>query len=147
MSDEIETKPGTAFWVVGVLFLLWNLFGCAMYLFDATASDEALRAMENGEAWIAAKAVYPMWAQAAYAIAVWGGLLAAILLLLKKKLAVPLFVVSLIAAIICFIPNFTMAEMKAMDPDTYWLMPIIVVLLGLFEIWWSKKQRARGILS
>ncbi len=140
-------KPTTLFWVLGALFLLWNAFGCAMYLFDRLASEDAILAMENGEAMLAASKVYPIWASAAYAVAVWGGLLASIMLLIRKKLALSLFILSLIAAIICFIPSFTMAEMKAAGGSTYWLMPLIVILLGLFEVMWTRARVADGTLT
>ena len=44
----------------------------------------------------------PTWMVAAYAIAVWVGLAGALLLLLRRKLAVPLLLVSLIAVIVQF---------------------------------------------
>ena len=94
-----------------------------------------------------ARHAYPVWATAAYAIAVWGGLVASILYLMRKQVAVTLFVVSLIAAIICFIPTFTNTTVKAGDGDSYWVMPVIVVLLGMLEIWWSHKQKAQGFLN
>jgi hypothetical protein len=118
-----------------------------MFLAEQFASDETWRAMENGEAILAAKALYPMWAVIAYAIAVWGGLFAAILLLLRKKLAMPVFILSFIAAIICFIPTFTIDEMKAAGGETYWVMPVIVLVLGLFEIWWSSKKKSDGTIG
>jgi hypothetical protein len=147
MENTITQKPSKLFWALGVLFLLWNIFGCAIYLFDATASDEAILAMENGEAMLAASKVYPIWAQAAYALAVWGGLLAAILFLLRKRLAVSLFILSLLSAIICFIPSFTLPEMKAAGGSTYWLMPLVVVTLGIFEVMFSRKKKADGTLN
>jgi hypothetical protein len=142
-----STKPPALFWVLAILFLLWNIFGCAMYLFDRLASDETILAMENGEAMLAASKAYPIWASAAYALAVWGGLAAALCLLLRKKLAAHLFILSLVAAIICFIPSFTMAEMKAAGGSTYWVMPLIVVLLGVFEVLWSRAKAADGTLT
>lgn len=142
-----STKPPALFWVLAALFLLWNLFGCAMYLMERLMSDEAMLAMENGEAILAAHKAYPIWASAGYAIAVWGGLVAAILLLLRKKLAAPLFILSLIAALICFIPTFTTAEAKAAGGSTYWVMPVIVGLLGLFEVVWSRAKASDGTLT
>tara|TARA_R110002020_G_scaffold191678_1_gene391510 strand:+ start:479 stop:913 length:435 start_codon:yes stop_codon:yes gene_type:complete len=142
-----SSKPTLLFWILGIVFLLWNAFGCFMYLADQMASDETWRAMENGEAILAAKALYPIWAVIAYALAVWGGLIAAILLLLRKKLAIPLFVISFVAAIICFIPSFTIDEMKAAGGDTYWIMPMVVLVIGLIEIWWSFRKRADGTIA
>ncbi|MEL6686397.1 MAG: hypothetical protein AAFP97_02105 [Pseudomonadota bacterium] len=139
-------KPNALFWILGVVFLLWNAFGCVIYIIDKAASDAQYAEM-YGEAMLATRDVYPLWATAAYAIAVWGGLLAAIFLLLRKRHAAPLFVASLIGAVISFIPVFTESAFKEASGSTYWVMPIIVVLLGLFEVWWSRRARANGILN
>lgn len=39
MSDTV--KPTKVFWIVAALFILWNAFGCAMYLVDTMMSDAA----------------------------------------------------------------------------------------------------------
>jgi len=143
----MKTNIGVLFWGVGILVLLWNLFGCAIYLMDKFATDATLLAMENGEAMVASRDFYPIWATAAFAIAVWGGLCAAIMLLMRKRLSVILYVVSLAAAIICFIPTFTMPVVKAAGGSTYWVMPVIVVVLGMFQIWWSRKMAAKNIIT
>ena len=137
-------KPSKAFWIIGAAFLLWNGFGCLMYVMDKMMSDAALLDYykENGQVMLEARHAYPAWATAGYAIAVWGGLLASVLYLMRKKLATTLFVVSLIAAIICFIPSFTNPAVKAGGGDAFWVMPVIVIVLGLFEVWWSRKKVA-----
>ncbi len=149
MSEDVKKSLGAMFWILGIFFLLWNAFGCAMYVMDQMMSDAAVLESygEQGQTMLDARHAYPIWATAAYAIAVWGGLLAAILLLLRKALAAPLFILSLVAAIICFIPIFTNATVKASGGDTYWLMPVIVVVLGLAQVWWSRKKRADGTLT
>lgn len=146
--SELARKPGALFWAMGLFFLAWNGFGCAMYVMDRLMSDTALVEFygENGQAMLDARNAYPIWATACYALAVWVGLLASIFYLLRKKLALTLFIVSLIAAIICFIPSFTNAVVKASGGDSFWVMPVIVVLLGLFEIFWSRKMVANGII-
>jgi len=146
MTETIKNKPGVLFWVLGGLFLIWNGFGCASYLMEQTMSDAAY-AEAWGDAMAAVRDKYPAWSVAAYAIAVWGGLLAAISLLLRKKWAVPLFIISLIAAIISFIWGMTNEEAKAAAGGTAWIMPLAVVTLGLIEIWWSRKKAADGTLT
>ncbi len=95
----------------------------------------------------AVREIYPAWSIAAYAIAVWGGLLAAVLLLLRKKRAFPFFILSLIAAIISFSWGMTNAQAKAAAGSTGWVMPLIVVVIGSFEVWWTKRQVSGGLLG
>ena len=142
---ETTLKPPVLFWVLGIAFLLWNLMGCGIYLMEATVSDAAFEKANTAER-IAARNFYPTWATAAYALAVWGGLLASILFLLRKRLSATLFIASLIFAVICFIPTFTSEIMRDAGGSTFWVMPMIVVGLGLVEIIYARKQLARGIL-
>jgi len=145
MSNIIR-KPGALFWILGIVFLLWNGFGgCGMYIMDKMISDAALLE-SSGQAVLDARHAYPTWAMASYALAVWVGLLASILYLMRKKLAVILFSISFVTAVICFIPNFMNPVVKAGGGDMYWVMPVTVILLGLFEIWWSRKQARQGVL-
>ena len=144
--SETPKNTKTSFLIVGIIFLLWNLFGCIMYIFDKMTSDEKYAKL-YGDAMAATREVYPAWATGAYAIAVWGGLIAAICLLLRKKIAMPLFILSLIAAIICFIPTFTEPLFAEATGGTHWVMPMIVVFLGLVEIWWTRRKISDGLIS
>ena len=144
MSDDY--KPGPLFWIAGIVFLLWNAFGCYMYYLDKTLSD-AKYAEAYGEPLAAIRDAYPAWATAAYAIAVFGGLLAAILFLMRKKLALPLFVLSLIAAIISFSWGFMTPAFKEAAGSSHWVMPAIVVALGVVEILVTRNKVGKGILT
>lgn len=145
-ETKIMGKPGTLFWVLAGLFLLWNAFGCGAYLMDTTMSDAAY-AETYGESMLAIRDKFPTWTIAAYALAVWIGLLASILLLLRKKWAAPLFVISLIAAVISFTWSLTNAEARAAAGSSVWVMPVIVVVAGVIEVIWSRKKVADGTLT
>ena len=142
---ETTLKPPVLFWVMGILFLLWGLMGGAMYLAEVTMSDKAY-GEAFGEDLLAVRDVYPVWGIAAYASAVWSGLLAAILFLLRKRLSAVIFLFSLVAAIIGFIPSFTNSVLRDAAGAGFWVMPLIVVVLGSFEVWYSRKQSAKGNL-
>ncbi len=146
MENTHITKPTIAFWIAGGLFLFWNAFGCYLYYMDMTMSA-ADYAGAYGADMAALRDLYPTWSVAAYAIAVWGGLLAAIFYLLRKSWAAPLFIISLIAAFISFIWSFTNADYKAAAGGSFWVMPVIVILLGALEVWWSRKKVADGTLK
>jgi len=139
-------KPPALFWVVGVIFLLWNLFGCYMYWLDQTM-EQAKYVEAYGEGLAGMRDQIPVWATSGYAVGVFGGLLAAILFLLRKKLAYPVFVLSLIGAVVGFLYVFITPEYKAAAGSSYWIMPVIVLVVGIVEIWVSKRKIAKGILS
>ena len=145
MSDNYSIKPSAVFWVMGILFLLWGLMGCGIYLIEVMMSDEAY-AEAYGEDLAAVRDIHPVWAVAAFASAVWSGLLAAILFLLRKRLSAGIFIFSLVAAIIGFIPTFTNSVIREAAGPSFWVMPLVVVVLGSIEVWYSRKQSAKGIL-
>jgi len=66
--------------------------------------------------------------------------------MLRKRLAVTVFVISLIAGLISFSWSIMNAEARTASGDMFWLMPVLVLVLGLFEIFWSRKMAARGII-
>lgn len=85
------TRPHFTFWVVAGFGLLWNLMGCLNYL---SQTDPAAVA-QMPEVYQVIIAGRPIWATAGFAIAVFGGAVGCILLLLRRRVAVPVFVLSL----------------------------------------------------
>ena len=78
---------------VAIVALLWNALGCAAYLSDVMLTPEDLAAMSTADQ--AIYAARPAWAVAASAFAVWGGALGSIGLILRKRWATPVLIVSL----------------------------------------------------
>lgn len=140
-----KVKPPTWFWVVSVIALLWNLIGVFNYLnqaFNQVAIAETLDQAQR-EVFEA----IPAWATAAFAIAVFSGTIGCIGLLMKKKWAKPLFIISFVTAAAQFIHwLFISGAVEAFGPSTY-AMPIIVLLIGLYLISFSKKGIEKGWLS
>ncbi|WP_421807778.1 hypothetical protein [Flagellimonas sp.] len=140
-----SVKPPVWFWVVSVIALLWNLLGVMNYLNQAFNQVALLEAMDQAQR--EAFEGIPAWATAAFAIAVFSGTLASIGLLLRKKWARPLFIVSLVAAVAQFIHwLFISNAVEAFGPSTYG-MPVVVVLIGIYLIFFAKKGIEKGWLK
>ena len=92
-QDRVVTEQRTPWhlWVIGIVALLWNLVGAYDYLMTQTENAAYMGRFtaEQLEYWYG----FPTWVVASWAIAVWGGVLGAVLLLLKKRLAAPVFLV------------------------------------------------------
>jgi hypothetical protein len=143
--SEYDLKPSAVFWVLAIFFVVWNIIGCSMYLLEMTMSDEAYSQAFGPEV-AGVRDLFPLWGLSSYAIAVWSGLLAAILFLLRRRLSVLIFCLSLGAAIISFIPSFMNETLREAYGPTFWVMPLIVTSLGIAEVFYSRKQSAKGIL-
>lgn len=96
---------------VAILALLWNLLGASAYLMDVTMSPEAVAQM--GEAERAMYASRPAWFVVAYASAVWFGVAGSLGLLLRKRWATPLFLLSLLGLIAQDLALFSRPEVRA----------------------------------
>lgn len=134
------TKLPVWFWIISVVALLWNLLGVSAYLMDAYNMVE-LTAEQT-----AFKEHRPVWYTAAFAIAVFAGALGSIALLLRKKLAVVLFLLSLIAVLIIRVYEFFMQDDVEMSGGTI-VMPIIVVIVAALLYWYSKGAREKAWLT
>ena len=143
--SEYKLKPSVLFWILAIVFVIWNLIGCRMYVMEMTMSDKAYAEAFGSEV-AAVRDVFPVWGLSAYAIAVWSGLLAAILFLLRRRLSALIFPLSLFAAIISFIPSFVNATLREAYGPTFWVMPAIVTFIGIVEVIYSRKQATKGIL-
>ena len=146
MTNSIrKTKPPMWFWIASLIALLWNGMGVLQYLQQAY-NTESFRAMYTDEQ-LSMIANTPSWAIAAFAIAVFGGLLGAFALLLRKKWARPLFLVSLIGIIVQMVYNlFISNAMEVYGPGAI-AMPIMVLVVGIILLWFSKKSIAKGWIS
>lgn len=142
MSDPVVvSRPTRGYWITSWLALVWNLIGVAAYLMTVTMSHDALAAMPAGE-----RALYesPNWVTSSYAIAVWGGTIASVGLLLTKAWSVPLFVLSLVAIVLqmTYWLFFTAAlQVKGMSAAA---MPLIVVVIGVYLVVYARAARRKG---
>ena len=133
-------KPTAIYWVIGVIALLWNGLGVMAYLARAFMTDEMIAALpEDQQKEFLVN--YPAWVTAAFALAVFGGVLGAVFLLMRKKLAVTLFAISAIAAIAQHIYIFMNVEVNS------YIMPVLVIVVCIILYWYSKKCSDDGILS
>lgn len=138
------SKPSISFWIISVIALLWNLMGVNQYIQQAYNTD-SFRAMYTAEQLELMDAT-PAWSTAAFAIAVFSATLGCLSLLLRKKWAYSLFLVSFISIIIQNIDGFM--RFKFSDFDSFALsMTIMIPLFALFLIWYSKKAITKNWIS
>jgi len=134
------TKLPVWFWVIAIVGLLWNLLGVSFYLMDA------YQMIELTPEQAIFKANRPVWYTAAFAIAVFAGALGCITLLLKKKLAVILFLLSLIGVLVIRVYEFFLQDDIEMSGGAM-VMPILVVIVSALLYWYSKGAREKAWLA
>jgi len=141
MSENSNRGIHWSFWVIGVVALLWNVLGSINFFVQMnpemhTTYRETERLIIEGR---------PMWATVGFAVAVFGGALGALLLLLKKSVSYYLFSASVLGVLVTIAHtlgvgiNFGIGETLGII-----LMPMMV---AVFLIWYSKLAKGKGWLK
>ncbi len=121
--------------------LLVEAFGCITYLTQVT-TDPASLPIDQRAMWNAT----PPWIVGAYAVAVWVGLIGATLLLMRRKLAVPLLLVSLIAVLVQFGGVMLVPALRQVTPDDAFTLPILIIAACYAIFMLSRLAGRRGWL-
>lgn len=127
-----------SFWVIGIVALIWNLLGSINFIVQM--SPEMHEAYRETERMIIQGR--PLWATIGFAVAVFGGTIGCLLLLLKKSVAFYYFIASLFGVLVATAHtfnvgvNFGMGEIFGII-----LMPIIV---AVFLIGYSRVAERKG---
>ena len=144
MTDS-SNKPPMWFWIVSAVALIWNLMGVLAYLGQAYMTEADLAALPEAEQ--ALYANVPAWATAAFAIGVFVGALGCIALLMRKKWAKTLLLLSLVGVVVQMVYNlFISGAMDVYGPGGM-IMPIMVLIISVYLILFSNKSIAKGWIS
>lgn len=128
-----SSKPQMWFWVLAIIFLVWNLMGIGAWSTEMAAPEILMEQMNEQQ-----RELYqsrPSWYVYVYGVAVFAGLLACIMLLFKRKAAVLLSLISLFAVIITTSFNaFNRAWDIVPTSDKFFFLfvPLMSILLWLF---------------
>jgi hypothetical protein len=140
-----NNKPATWFWIIGILALLWNFGGIASFIMHVTMSEETLQAMPEEERMLYTN--FPVWVMITYSVAVFAGTLGNILLLLRKRSATPLLMVSFVAILFQMIYTVFMSNAVAVHGPQALGIPTFVVVFGALLVWLSLTATVRGWLD
>jgi hypothetical protein len=145
MSDLINGKLSTNFWIIGGAALVWNLIGLVFYISHVSMTPDALAAMT--EAHQEFFLTTPTWATAAFAIAVNAGVLGSLFLLLRKTWAVPMFVISLLAIVVQDVDAFVLRDAYGILGINSLIIPSMVFVIGIALLLYARATNERGWLS
>jgi hypothetical protein len=109
---------------------------------EVTMSEEALAALPEGQQ--ALYAARPAWVTGAFAIAVFAGLAGSILLAMRKSLATPVFMLSLVAVIGQMAYAFLLSNtLEVMGPGSA-ILPSVIIVIAAALVWFSTRAKVKG---
>jgi len=145
MTTTTGTKRSVGYWIVAILALVWNLIGVAMWYLQVNMTAEQLAMLPEAQ-----RQVYegtPGWINIVFAAAVFAGVLGGLGLLLKKRWASTMLLASLAALLTQVIGAFVVTPAWAAYGPAGLVMPVVLVAIALFLLWYANKAKARGWLS
>lgn len=151
MQDAVSARTPAHLWIVAIVATLWNAWGAYDYVMTRTRNTEYLEKMMPGTdpnemlAWVDA---FPIYAQIGWGLGVWMGLLGSILLLLRSRYAVWAFAASLLGIALSFGYMFLGGSPPPGQEQAGIMQyaPLIIVIVGVALLYYSWRQRDKGVL-
>ncbi|HEY5803803.1 MAG TPA: hypothetical protein VIT90_08945 [Lysobacter sp.] len=141
MTTVVASSRPTSYWIIATMALAWNLIGVYMFYTQFTGGPAQLAALPPEQRQILEAT--PSWLNAAYGVAVFGGTLGAIGLLMKKRWAVTMFLVSLVALVVQVAGTFAVTPAWNLLGPVGLAMPALIVVIALFLLSYARKAAAR----
>ncbi len=145
-ANESEGKATTPWhlWVVGIIATIWNSGGAVDYTMTQTRNESYMSNFtpEQLEYFYS----FPAWADAVWAMGVWGAFIGSLLLLLRSRYAIIAFGISLAGLIGSTIYQM-MADMPAsLNTPGIWIFTGAIWLSVILLIWYARNMIAKGVL-
>jgi len=125
-----------SFYIICSLTLIWNIVGVINYLGFVYMSNEAFKALPSDmQLYIETR---PSWVTGAFALAVFSATIGNIGLLIRKKWANLLLIISLISIVIQTFYNFFIQDIVQI-PNSEVSISILIVIVAVFLVIYSQK--------
>jgi len=144
MSDMKASGTPRHLWIVGIVALLWNLLGAMDYIMTEMKVETYMSQFTPEQ--LAFFYGLPAWVVAFWALAVWGGVLGAILLLMRKKVTVTVWIVSFLCLVVTMIHNFGFAGGADIVGGSGLFFSAVVFVVALGLIIYARRMAGKGVL-
>lgn len=150
MQEAVSARTPAHLWIVGILSLLWNGYGCYDYLMTRMRNTDYLASMMPGtdpNAVLAYIDSFPIWAQIGWGLGVWGGLAGAILLLLRSRWATVAFALSLIGTVLGL--GYQIANPggpESMHEGLGGIIPYVIIAVAVALLAYARAMEKKALL-
>ena len=142
MDEEHAPRPIAGWFMPAAMAsLLFMGLGCISYLMHVLADPNSMPLDQR-----AAFEAEPAWVTGAYAIAVWGGLAGAALLVMKRKEAEWVLLLSLVAVLVWLAGLILVTPLRESMSANDLLIALVVTALTWTIYWFGRHSRQRGWL-
>jgi len=134
-------SPPVWFWVISIVALLWYLMDTSAFFMRLFMTDDAIKAMPENQQHLFQN--FPLWVNIVFACEVFGGTLGCIALLLRKKWALPLFVVSILGVLSQTFHVYFLSDAISTMGAPAVVMPLLAILIGIGMIVLAKSATSK----
>lgn len=141
-----DVRPATPWhlWVIGVVATLWNSGGALDYTMTQTRNESYMSSFTQEQ--LDYFYAFPAWADAAWALGVWGALLGSLLLLMRSRHAVIAFGLSLLGLLGSSIYQMTADMPASLSTPGIWMFTAAIWLSIILLTWYARKMTVGGVL-
>jgi len=132
-------------WIVGIIALLWNLMGAFDYVMTQTRNEAYMSQFDQAQ--LDYFYGFPAWYEFFWALAVWGGVIGCIFLLLRKRLATPVFLASFVAMVVSAVYNFGLSEGMAVMGTSGFAFTVAIFFVALGLVLYARAMSSRQVLT
>ena len=140
-APETAATAPAWYWMLALACMLFE--GAGAFLFaNSLKLDPATLPLDQRAIFDAT----PQWMTIAWAVAIGAGLLGALGLLLRRRFAEPLLLISLLAVVVQFSGLFLVRQLRELTPEDHLVVPVVILALA-YGFWQGAKlARRRGWL-
>jgi len=139
-----KASPPVWFRVIAVVALLWFLMDISMFFMRVLMTEDGINAMPANQQHLYRN--MPLWVNIVFAGEAFGGALGAVALLVRKKWALPVFVVSILGVASQTFHIWIGSDAIAVMGAFAVVAPLIAILIGVAMIVLTKSAIAKGWL-
>ena len=144
-TDSLPEKSPTHLWLVGGLALLWNAFGALDFVMTQTRNETYMGQFSPEQ--LDYFYGFPAWVVATWALATWGGVLGCVLLLLRKRWAVPVFGVSLLCMLLTTVHNYVLTNGLEVAGGVFPIVfSALIFVVAAMLLVYARRMRDQGVL-
>ncbi|MDB4222899.1 hypothetical protein N9850_03940 [Granulosicoccus sp.] len=145
MSNSLVKTPWHL-WLIGVIAVLFNFIGVFDFVMSMAQGAEYQASAGMTPDQIAHYQVMPGWMMLVWAVGVFGAFLASIFVLLRKKLALPVFILSLAAFLLSVFYNYVLTDGRSVLGQDMMIASAVIAALLVFFSWYASLMIKRGVL-
>jgi hypothetical protein len=143
---EVPIKTPWHLWLVGIVAVLFNAIGAFDYVMSMAQGGSYLASAGMTPAQIAHYEQLPTWMIAVWTVGVWGAMLGSVLILLRNRLASPVFAASLAAFLLNLIYTYILTNGGEIMGRQIAIASGVITALLIFFMWYARLMTKRRVL-